>query len=372
MKKKLKQNMLLAIVAAVALIAAACGSDDDSSASGGDLPGEGVEVTMARADWSTGYYQAELYKLLLEELGYTVSEPSELELGPSLAYLAMAEGDFDFWVNSWYPGHQAWLEAELPDGSVVDDHLSILGEEMIAGGLQGYLIDKATADEYNITHLDQLNDDPEITALFDSDGDGVAEILGCQESWTCDNIIEAQIAFSGWENITQNIAGYDANVAEAIARVDEGEPMVIYTWTPSAYVTELIPGENVYWLAVDEVIDDSNPLGEEGGEDFDQRPGQGNIPAEQCPAAADAENCQLGWVAADIQVTANNDFIEANPAAAELFRQVKLSVIDVSLANVEQDAGCDTVECIRGLAETWIEDNRGTVDAWIDAAIAAS
>lgn len=372
----MKQNkrLFLSVLAAFALLVAACGSDDGDGgeAASGDLPGAGIDVTMARADWSTGYFQAELYKLLMEELGYTVSEPSELELGPSLAYLAMADGDFDFWVNSWYPGHAGWLEAEMTDGSLVGDHVSILGEEMLAGGLQGYLIDKATADEFGITHLDQLNDDPEITALFDSNGDGVAEILGCQESWTCDNIIESQIAFSGWENVEQSIAGYDANVAEAIARVEEGEPMVIYTWTPSAYVTQLIPGENVYWLAVEEVIDDSNPLGEEGGTEWDQTPGQAAIPAEQCPAAADADTCQLGWIAADIQVTANNEFIEANPAAAELFRQVKLSVLEVSQANVEQDAGCDTVECIRGLAETWIEENRDTVDTWMEAALAAA
>ncbi len=55
--------------------------------------------------------QAELYKILLEELGYEVSEPSALELGPSLAYLAMAEGEADFWVNSWYPGHLSWYAA---------------------------------------------------------------------------------------------------------------------------------------------------------------------------------------------------------------------------------------------------------------------
>ena len=40
------------------------------------LPGEGVDVTAARANWSSGYFQAEMYKLLLEELGYNVSDPA--------------------------------------------------------------------------------------------------------------------------------------------------------------------------------------------------------------------------------------------------------------------------------------------------------
>ena len=73
-------------------------------------------------------------------------------------------------------------------------------------------------------------------------------------------------------------------------------------------------------------------------------------------------------MAADIQVTANNDFLAANPAAKALFETVKLSVIDVSVANAEQ--------VTRGrhptlLAEEWIADNRSLVDPWLEAARAA-
>lgn len=390
-----KFHKLLALLAVLALVAAACGggASDTTVASSGDtvapsdsgttnttmedmaMPGEGVEVTMGRADWSSGYFQAAIYRQLLQELGYTVSDPSELELGPSLAYLAMAQGDFDFWVNSWYPGHTSWWAPEMPDGTTVGDHLTVVGEEMMAGGLQGYLITKAFADEYGITHLDQINDDPEILAAFDAadpvPGNGIADIYGCQESYTCDNIILNQIAFSGWENIQETIAGYDAMVAEAIAKADAGEPMVIYTWTPSAYITKLIPGQNVYWLAVDEVIDDSNPAGEDGGESHDQRPGTANIGPDQCPAAEAEGICQLGWIAADIQVTANNDFLAANPAAAKLFELVKLPIIEVSLANVEQDGGRDTNDDIAALASEWIERNRELVDGWLHEAAAA-
>lgn len=343
------------------------------------MPGEGKTINMARADWSTGYFQAQVYKQMLEELGYEVTEPSERELGPSLAYLAMAQGDVDFWANSWYPGHNSWWEPEMPDGSLVGDHLEKVGAVFLGGGLQGLLITKSVADEYGITHLDQLNDDPEINALFDTDGDGVAEIYGCQESWTCDDILNSQIAFSGWDNVEQTIAGYDAMWAEATAKVNAGEAAVAYTWTPSAYITQLRPGDNVYWLAVEEVLDDSNPAGLEGGEALDQRfyastgePVMLDIPAEQCPAAAVDGFCQLGWVPADIQVTANKDWLAANPAAAELLRAAKLSVIDVSLANVEQESGMDTEAEIAQLAAGWIADNRGLVDEWVAAAMAAA
>ena len=132
------------------------------------LPGEGVNVLAGRANWSSGYFQAELYKQLLEELGYTVSDPAEIELGPNNGYIAMAQGDMDYWPNSWYPGHLAWLAGELPDGSLVGDHVTIIGEEMIAGGLQGFLVTKSFADEFGVYTMDQLNNNEAALAAFDA------------------------------------------------------------------------------------------------------------------------------------------------------------------------------------------------------------
>ena len=402
MKSK-RWTKLLLLLAAFALFAAACGDDGDGDATEtaeteapaatteamveeepmeeemSMTPGEGVSVTMGQANWSTGYFQAQLYRQLLEELGYTVSDPAELELGPNNAYIAMAEGQMDFWANSWYPGHLAWLAGELPDGSLVGDHLSIVGEEMIAGGLQGFLVTKSFADEYGVYTMDQLNSNAEALAAFDATdpvpGNGIADIFGCPESWTCDNIITNQILFSEWDNINQTIAGYDAMFAQAVDSANEGVPMVAYTWTPSAYITQLRPGDNVYWMGVDEILDDSNPSGTEGGEAHSQRGDDGTggyaaIGPDQCPSAADNADglCPIGWIAADILVTANNDFLAANPAAAALLEAVKLSVIEVSLANVEQGEGADPGD----LATDWIANNRDTVDAWLDAARAAA
>ena len=336
-----------------------------------ELPGAGVSLTMAQANWSTGYFQAALYRALLQRLGYEVSDPADLELGPSLAYLAMAEGDADFWVNSWFPIHNSWLLNDLPDGSQVGDHVSAIGAEMPAGGLQGYLITKSFAEKHGIITLDDLNDNAAAIAEYDAQdtnpGNGVAEIYGCPESWTCDDIIQSQIAFSGWENIDQVLAGYDAMFAEAVAKANDGAPMVAYTWTPSSYIAQLRPGDNVVWLGVEDVLDDSNPLGREGGEGWDQSPGTAALSAASCPDAAERGICQLGWAAADILVTARNDLIQNHPAAASLLANVALNVVDVSLQVVAQEGGASPVE----LAEQWITDNQAKVDEWIAKATAA-
>ena len=343
-----------------------------------DRPGEGVHVTAGRADWTSGYFQGELYRLLLEELGYEVSDPAERELGPSVAYTAMARAEIDYWPNSWYPGHLAWHLVELPDGSLVEDHISIVGEQMVAGSRQGFLINRSFADTHGVYTMDELNRNAAALAAFDATdprpGNGMADIFGCNAHRTCENIIENMIAFGGWDNIAQVTDGYDAMFDQARDRVDDGTPMIIYTWTPTVYVTVLRPGENVYWMGVEDILDDSNPANQVNGEQHNQRSADGTggyaaISADQCPSAADQPSglCKIGWVAADILVTANNDFLAANPAARALFEAVKLSVIDVSEANVEVDLGRRPAD----LAALWIADNRDLVDPWLDAARAA-
>ena len=333
-------------------------------------PDEGMRVRMARAAWSSGFFQAALYRALLQELGYEVSDPAEMTLDPADAYTAMAQGEFDFWANGWYPLHRSfgYYAETLGDGSAVRDHIAPVGEQMISGGLQGFLITKSIAEEHAISTLDDLDGNPAALAEFDETdpvpGNGSADIYGCPQNWPCADIIDSMIALSGWSNIRQFTDGYDAMHAEAVGRVLRGEPVVIFTWSPSSYIASLVPGHSVVWLGVERVLDDSNPLGRPGGEDWDQRPGTASVDPAQCPDAAEHGSCRLGWQANDILVTARNSFLEANPAAAKLLELVKLDPIDVSNQIMAQDRGASPAD----LAARWIADHRDQVDTWLAAA----
>ncbi|MDP7066332.1 MAG: glycine betaine ABC transporter substrate-binding protein [Acidimicrobiales bacterium] len=388
----MKKNLLtrgVAVAAAALLLLAACGSDDDSSSDSSSdtvasapatteaaainmTPGEGVSVTAGRASWSTGYVQAEIFTALLRELGYTVSESADMELGPQNAFMAMAEGDMDFWANSWMPGHTSWLLAERTDGSLVGDNVTVLGMQIQAGGLQGFLIEKGFADEYGVYTLEDLNSNADAIAAYDATdanpGNGLVDMFGCPEDWTCDNIINSMLVGAGLDNIVQVKAGYDPMWAQATDMVNEGLPTLAYTWTPSAYITTIRPGDNAYWMGHGWILDDSNPNNQEGGEAWDQRPGSAAIGEDMCPARNDEGLCPIGWAAADIQAAANNDFLAANPAAEELFKQIVLSVMDVSVANLAQSEGAAPPD----LAVEWIANNRDKVDVWLDAARAAA
>jgi len=328
---------------------------DGESASQASLPGEGVSVTMARAPWSTGYFQAAVYKVLLEELGYTVSDPSGAGMPPGNFYRELARGDFDLWVNAWFPAHNVFLASELPDGSLVSDHVSVIGEQMPGGGIQGFAIDKTTADVHGIVTMADIGDNPAIAALFDGDGNGKADLLGCDQGWGCRGIIDQTIARNGWEDTIEQISGnYYSLWWVAWERHVGGEPLLTYAWSPSLFAGLLRLGVGAYWLAVPDPLPDQR--------------GAAPLPAEQCPG----QPCELGFVPADILVAANNGFLEANRPAAILLESVTIPSTDVNRQIVRMETGESSQADITRHAHEWIESNRDTVDRWITAATTAA
>ena len=95
------------------------------------------EIKMGKADWDTGYFQAEVYKKALEKMGYKVTGPTVMK--PQVFYVAAPAGDMDFWVNGWFVNHDSYVKEAM--GKVKP-----VGYVAKSGGLQGYLIDKKTAD----------------------------------------------------------------------------------------------------------------------------------------------------------------------------------------------------------------------------------
>jgi len=158
-------------------------------------------------------------------------------------------------------------------------------------------------------------------------------------------------------------AGYDGLFAEMVYRVNAGLPGILYTWTPASYVTVLMPGENVLWLSVEEVLDDSNPLGKAGGWNHQQEDGFTAFGPDMC-----TQPCQLGWAAADVQVTMRTDRLDENPFLRRLFPLIKPSVLDISFLQVDQVEGDGSQAHVRELASGWMTANRATVAGWIAAA----
>jgi glycine betaine/proline transport system substrate-binding protein len=244
------------------------------------------------------------------------------------------------------------LHQEFFENSGGDDALERTGT-YIANVLQGYKIDQATAEEYGITSLEQLQD-PEIAALFDTDGDGKANLTGCNPGWGCELVIEHQLDEYGLRDTVQHDQGqYFALIADTITRYEQGEPILFYTWTPLWVSGVLVEGEDVTWLEVP-----YTSLPEAQGE------------ASEADTSAEGKN--LGFAVDQQVILANQTFVDENPAAAKFFEVAQVPIGDVSAQNQLMQDGEDTPEDIRRHAEEWVAANQDTFDAWIEEALAAA
>lgn len=346
----------LTVVAALAL--AGCGAlrgEDAPRGTGGGPGGEArtdASVRMARADWDTGFMQAAIYRQLLQELGYDVTNPAEDTRTPETFYPALAIGEVDLWANGWFPLHEPFLDRELVTGQRVSEPIEVVGTQVPQGAVQGYLIDKATAEAMNITSMGDFTR-ADVTAAFDQDGDGRADLYGCNQGWGCNLEITAHIAEHDWgPSVEQVVGDYDDLMADARRRVAAGDPTLFYTWTPNWTVAALEPGEDVVWL-------ESAPLpGEE-------RP----TSIKELEGCAGEDPCELGWVVNDIRAVANAELLDTNPPIRRLLEAVQIPADDIAEQNARM-AAVDSYsdEQVQDDASAWIADNRKVVDEWLDSA----
>lgn len=344
-----------AVLASAALALGACSTIDGTATTGGPGSGSvaGGEVRMGRASWDTGWFQAAVYAQLLDELGYSVSDPADFTRDANTFYPALAQGQVDLWVNGWFPLHDIYLERSVLTGQPISEPIEQVGYEVRQGAVQGYLIDKKTADEQGITSMSDLAD-PQVARLFDLDGDGLADLHGCNEGWGCHVQIAEHLTELDWGSQVEQIHGdYGQLIADVVQpRVDAGEPVLFYTWTPNWTIDQLEPGRDVVWL-------ESPPL--EGDEAASSVQG--------LPGCAGDDPCDLGWPVNDIRAVANADFLEANPAVRRLLVQVQIPLADIAEQNARMVEAPDYPEAaIETDAEQWIDSHREEVAQWLQAA----
>ena len=306
-------------------------------------------IHMARPTWDTGWFQAEVYKQLLAELGYDVTGPVTMDNDEF--YDAVAAGEVDFWASGWFPLHDQYLQDEQTSEAV-----EIVGTEVDDGALQGYFMDLRTAGDARVTNLAALRD-PELAERFDQDGNGLADLIGCNVAWACADIIDHHLRSYGLADTVEQIQGdYSLLMREAVERYSVGQPVLFYTFTPNWTVGELVPGEDVRWL---ETPFPSRPPG------FEIDPGSTEIAdLEGCRA----DPCQTGWPANDIRVVANRAFLEAQPPAARLLEAVEIPLDDILDQNARMVAGEGDFADIERQAAEWIATNAGRVGDWIERA----
>ena len=305
------------------------------------LPGEGKSIQPIATGQTGHIFQHAIVQIGLERLGYEVEDSLEAQYPPM--HLAIAEGDADYTAIHWDRLHIPFYEQAGGDEKLI--RIGTLTPNLT----QGYFIDKATSEKYGITNLGQFTD-PAVRAIFDTDGDGKADLTGCESGWGCELVIEHQLdAFKLRDSISHNQGSYYALIADTITRYKAGNPIFYFTWSPLWVGSVLKTGKDVVQLNVP----------------FSSLPGNETANTEQ------PDGSNSGFELNNIRIVANRKFAEENPAAARFFELVTVPIEDVNAELLtEYESEADRAQIYEN-AEAWIAAHQEQFDSWIAEATKA-
>ncbi|MCL2896021.1 glycine betaine/L-proline ABC transporter substrate-binding protein ProX [Brenneria tiliae] len=308
-----------------------------------EQPGKGVTVIPLQSTISEEAFQTVLVNKALEKLGYDVQPIREVDY--NVAFASVAGGDATFLAVNWDPLHADQYQAAGGDAKFYRQGV------YIANAAQGYLIDKKTAEQYKITNVEQLKD-PNIAKLFDTNGDGKADLTGCNPGWGCEAMINHHLQAYGLTNtVEHNQGNYAAMLADTITRYKEGKPILYYTWTPYWVSNVLVPGKDVVWLQVP----------------FSSLPGKQEGTSTKLPNGVD-----YGFPVNNMRIVANKAWAAKNPAAAKLFAIMKLPLADINAQNLRMHNGENSERDIERHADSWIKAHQQVFDGWVKTAAEAA
>jgi glycine betaine/proline transport system substrate-binding protein len=308
-----------------------------------DLPGKGVRVLPLQSSLAEETFQTILVTRALKKLGYDVQPIKEVQY--PLAHLAVANGDATFMANHWNPHHSEFYKSAGGDAK-----LSRKGV-YLAGAAQGYMIDKKTADKYKISDLSQLSD-PKLAKLFDTTGDGKANLIGPSAGWGGEAVVSHQITtFKLSDTVTYTQGDYTALIADTVARFKQGKPVLFYAWTPYWLSNVLRPNQEVIWLEVP----------------FSTMPG---VQAGMDTKQANGKN--YGFPLNNEYIVGNKTFVEKNPVAGKLFEVMSVPIDDISKQNRLMNEGQNQQQDVERHVDGWIKAHQKTFDGWVAQAMAAA
>jgi len=288
-------------------------------------------------------FQTVLVNRALKALGHNIEKIKEVDY--AVAYKSIAQesnsDNINFMAVNWAPLHENMYKK-----AGGDDKFYRKGH-YVTGCAQGYLIDKKTADKYKIKYINDLKD-PKIAKLFDNDGDGKANLAGCNPGWGCEKVIEHQLdAFKLRDTIEHDQGKYSAIISQTISQFKRGKPVLYYTWTPYWVSGVMAPGKDVTWL---EVTHSAHPV-------------------TDSTKLANGKN--FGFNVNSMRIIANKSIASKYPKVAKLFEVMSLSVNDVSAQNSLVRDGQNTIKDINRHVDSWIKAHQSTFDGWIAKAKSA-
>lgn len=292
------------------------------------------KITLSDLSWNGAQAIGHVLSTIIEaEMG----GDAEIVSGMNQAAVIMAgmdkgDGSIDIFTDLWMPNQQALWDEYIDGNGTVKTNKPYNGTSNIY--VPTYMTDK-------VKSIEDLKN-PEIAAMFDTDGNGKGEYWAGDVTWASTKRWQIKFKSYGLDGLWEpNIVSADTFKAGLEAAYTAGKPQLFYYWTPEAIHVK-------YDLtAVQE------PARSDGCEDVD-------LDAEDWLEVSEF-NCVIA--SNDIFVAYSASLEERNPAVAKMLSNVQFTGDEINGWIVEM---FENKRDPREVAEDWIADNKETVTSWIN------
>ncbi len=297
-------------------------------------PAMAADIVIGVPNWPSVNATAHILKVAIEQnLGLEV----ELQNATNpIVFEAMDSGAMHVHPEVWMPNQQ-----NLHDTFVKDNGTVVMNPNGVAA-FQGMCVDQKTADEHGITAISDLTN-PDIAAIFDSNGDGQGELWIGAPGWASTNIEKIRAKSYGYDQ-TMELTEIDETVAYANLdnAIKAGDPWVGFCYTPH------------YVFALHEMQILEEPA-------YDAAKWNVTQPTDD-PEWLEKSDAGVAWDLAYLHVHYAKALEESHPDVANMLSNVSLTtdqVSDMTFALV-----IDGKEPL-AYAEEWVAANEDAVLGWM-------
>lgn len=301
------------------------------------LPGLALAEKLVIPDpnYASGRATAFAVKGIIEEaLGLEVETVPLASVPVVWEAMSRGTGEVDIWTETWLPNQLA------PKTKYVDEEKLVTVGEKSFPAVQGYCVPKAAAEKHSIRSVFDLAN-PEIAALFDSDGNGKGEVWIGPQGWLSTNIETIRARDYGFSEFFE-LQSTDEAIAtaglDAAVKADRA-------WLGYCYG----PHQN---FAIYDLV-----LLQEPAHD------PGNFVMVQPDADPDWQaksNVASAYPDTTVHISWSTNLAERDPALVSLLQNIQLSADDVNKWSLEIINGADPNEVVK----PWIEANAAQIAAW--------
>lgn len=294
------------------------------------------KVSIGIPNWPSVKITGNIIKVIAEE-NFGV----EVELVPgtnAVIFKAMdrAKGDIDVHPEVWMP-NQANLATEY-----VDKNKTVVMSGNPYAAVQGICVTKMTQDQHSIkTVLDLVN--PDVSALFDTTGDGKGELWIGAPGWASTNVEKVKARDYGYDEFFELLVIEETlTLAQLDDAVKKKRPFVFFCYGPH------------HMFQLHDLVQLEEPAYDESKWNMVQ-------PTDD-PDWFDKSSVDVAWPPTSVHIAYSKTLEERTPNVAALLSNIQLNSKLVSswtyAVVVDQADALD-------YAKQWVSENTETVNKWL-------